>query len=301
MADKIEIAIPCYNEEATVVKVVSDFREAIPNADIVVYDNNSSDATAERALQAGARVARVNQQGKGHVVEAIFETTDADVVIMVDGDDTYEAQDVVKLIEELEEDGADMVIGTRLQNGTGEFRPMHYFGNRLLTRTLNLIFGTRHRDILSGYRAFSRRFIENVPVLSNGFEVETELMVQALENGMGVAEIPIRFRDRPEGSVSKLRTIRDGYRIIVMMVTLFRDHRPLFAFSIAGLVSALAGAPLWLLGFLYGEQSKLFTLFRNVGATMIMLTLGLFLVGLILNTINTRFRELQTLAKRKRL
>jgi glycosyltransferase involved in cell wall biosynthesis len=298
---KIEIAIPCYNEEVTVQKVVRDFHNALPQADIVVYDNNSTDRTAKLAVEAGAKVLRVNRQGKGFVVQKIFETTPADIVVMVDGDDTYEAMDVDKLIEPLVTGYADMTVGTRLESKKDNFRAMHHFGNRILTRTLNFFFKTRFEDILSGYRGFNRRFVENVPLTSQGFTIETELMIQALENGMAVSEIPIRFRERPEGSHSKLNTFSDGYNIILLMVSLLRDHRPLLVFSLISILFSLIGIPVWLSGYLYGEGNNFFSVMRSIGALLIIFTIFFFMVGLILNTINTRIRELLSLAKRRHL
>ena len=297
---KIEIAIPCYNEAFTIEKVIKDFQAAMPEAEVVVYDNNSQDDSALRARNAGARVILVNRQGKGYVVETIFESSGADIVVLVDGDDTYEAKDAKKLIEPLISDNVDMAIGTRLHTDKVAFRSLHRFGNRFLTGMLNTIFRTRYEDILSGYRAFSRSFIENVPIISRGFEVETELTIQALEKGMTVRDIPIRFRQRPTGSDSKLNTIGDGYRIVLMMIVLLRDHRPLFTFGMLGIVLACISFPAWLIGFLNGSTNDLFSLLRSVSALMIMLSIGLFLVGLILNTINTRMRENFLLMKRKR-
>ena len=298
---KIEVAVPCYNEELTIEKVVRDFHDALPEAEVVVYDNNSRDNSAALAAKAGARVIRVNRQGKGYVVDKIFELSQADIIVLVDGDDTYEAQDVGLLIEPLTSGIADVTIGTRLHSDKAAFRRMHRFGNRFLTGVLNVIFRTRYKDILSGYRAFNRRFIENVPVISGGFEVETELTVKALENGMVVKDIPIRFRQRPPGSDSKLSAVRDGSRIVLMMVTLLRDHRPLFVFTLTGMLLTCIGLPIWVIGFLHGAQNNLLSVFRSVGALLIILAVGLFLVGLILNTINTRMQEQRLLMKRKRL
>jgi len=298
---KIEIAVPCHNEESTIGKVVCDFRVALPKAEVVVYDNNSKDNSATVARKAGARVVRVNRQGKGHVVQKIFESSTADIIVMVDGDDTYEADDVRLLTEPLISDAADMTIGTRLHTDVTEFRKMHHFGNRLLTRLLNTLFREQYKDILSGYRAFNRRFIENVPVISVGFEVETELVIQAVENGMAVSEFPIRFRDRPPGSYSKLNTTRDGYRILITMVRMLRDHRPLLCFSVAGLFSGCIGGLFCIAGFLLGAQTGGLSGFRNIGAMLIILSAVLFLCGLVLSTINTRMRELSSLGRRRRI
>lgn len=297
---KIEVAVPCYNEEPTIEKVVRDFSAALPEAEIVVYDNNSTDGSAAFARKAGARVVRVNRQGKGYVVEKVFELSQADIVVMVDGDDTYEARDVNQLIEPLGSGSADMTIGTRLHFGTAEFGRTRYFGNRVLTWMLNTIFRTHYQDILSGYRAFNRRFVENIPITSGGFQVETELIIQALEDGMVVKEIPIGFRQRPPGSESKLSAFRDGYHIILMIIASLRDHRPLLAFTVVGLLSVCIGVPIWVIGFLYAAGNNLLSVCRSVGTLFIILAVGLFLVGLILNTINTRMREQRLLMKRKR-
>lgn len=297
----IEVAIPCYNEAITIQKVIRDFRAELPEAEVVVYDNNSQDNSAELAIEAGARVVPVNQQGKGYVLRDIFETSKADIVILVDGDDTYESRDVRDLIEPIIKKTADMTIGTRLHSNPQEFRKMHHLGNRFLTWLLNITFRTSFQDILSGYRAFNRCFIENVPLLSAGFEVETELMIQALENDMTVCEIPIHYRGRPTGSYSKLNTFGDGYRIILMIVTLLRDHKPLFVFSFSGLFLMLVGLPIWTIGFFYGKPDNMYSVFRSVGAIFILSSFGLFLVGLILNTINVRLLELRSLLRRKHI
>lgn len=297
-AAMIEVAIPCYNEEITIAKVIADFRRVLPNATIVVYDNNSSDQTANTARANGARVIRVNRQGKGHVVQAMFEHTEADVLVMVDGDDTYEAADVHSLLDPVLQCEADMVIGTRLQASPDSFRRLHYSGNKLLTWTLNKLFNTQHRDILSGYRVFSRHFIDNIPVVTAGFEIETEMMIQACENAVVTREVPIRIRERPIGSVSKLNSFRDGYRIIVLMTALLRDHRPLFTFSLFALTSFAVGSVSWFFG--YNQTPDGANVLRSGGAVLIMLSAGLFLIGLVLNTINTRFKELTSLVRRRR-
>src|SRR3989338_1386256 len=217
---KIEIAIPCYNEEATIGKVIADFRAAVPEAEIVVYNNNSTDRSAELTQKAGAQVIKVSMRGKGYVVRAIFETSYADIVVMVDGDDTYEAADVHTLIKPLLAGEADMTVGMRLlHHHRMQFRKMHFLGNKIITAILNFGFKTAYSDILSGYRGFTRKFIHNTPLISNGFEIETELIIQALENGMAVKEVPIAFRKRPQGSASKLGTISDGYRILLTIVS----------------------------------------------------------------------------------
>jgi glycosyltransferase involved in cell wall biosynthesis len=290
------VAIPCLNEEKTVGKVVADFRAALPEAEIVVYDNGSTDKTSERAAEAGARVATVSQPGKGNVVKGIFESSDADVVLMVDGDDTYEALDAMLLIGPVLRGAADMTIGTRLHTGRSAFRSLHFLGNRLMTGLLNALFHSRFEDILSGYRAFSRRFIGHIPLLGRGFEIETELMLQALEHGMTVREIPIRFRNRPDGSESKLGTFKDGYRILLTIVSMLRDHRPLFLFSVAAFVSLSVGGAAWAFN---REAAGIRLAVSLVGLFMMKLSIVLFLAGLILNTINVRMGEIASLLKRR--
>jgi glycosyltransferase involved in cell wall biosynthesis len=297
---KIEVAIPCYNEKLTIEKVIRDFQTVIPSAEIVVYDNNSIDRSARLAKNADARVVKVIWQGKGHVLQHIFETSKADIIVIVDGDDTYEARDVNLLIAPIKEEMADMTIGTRLHVGKSEFRGIHHFGNRVATSMLNGMFGVSFGDILSGYRAFSRRFIEHVPVISTGFEIETELMIQGLEHGMVIIEMPIRYKNRPDGSESKLNTFKDGYRILGMMTSMLRDHRPLLTFSIAAAFAAFSGLILWVIGFIWGSKHAVFEVFRSAGALLSLVTIGLLLVGLILNTVNTRMKELLSLVRRSR-
>jgi len=293
---KIEISIPCYNEEKTVAKVVQDFRSAVPEADIVVYDNCSDDKTADIAKSAGARVIRVNRKGKGYVIREILETSDADIVVLVDGDDTYEAQDVHLLIQPLVSGTADMTVGTRLHLNPGKFRRMHHFGNRMISWLLNVLHHTHFTDILTGYRAFTRKFIEKVPLISQGFEIETEIALQALENGITVKEVPIHFRNRPPGSFSKLSSVKDGYRIILTIISIFQAS----IYSLMGVFLAVIGLAVWLVGFLNFGKSVVFSIVRNIGVLLIELSIGLFLIGMVINTINVRMKELSSLLKKKR-
>ena len=297
---RIEVAIPCYNEERTVATVVRDFRAQLPDADIVVYDNNSEDGTAAAGEGAGARVSVVTRRGKGCVLQAAFERSTADIVVVVDGDDTYEAADVAALIEPIVRQQADMTIGTRLHTAESEFRQMHHFGNRALTWMLNTMFGTRYTDILSGYRGFSRQFRHAVPLISTGFEIETELMIQALSHGMVVREVPIRFRKRPAGSESKLSSFKDGYRILLTMTVLLRDHRPLFTFSLAAAASFVLGSLFWATGAFLVPTAARALMWRGAGVVFMQFAAVLVLAGLILNTINTRIRELSSLARRRK-
>ncbi|MFO2550012.1 glycosyltransferase family 2 protein [Alicyclobacillus cycloheptanicus] len=238
------VLIPCYNEEATIAKVVQDFRRELPTADIYVYDNNSKDDTVRIAAENGAIVRREHRQGKGNVVRTMFRDVDADIYVMVDGDDTYPAEFVHELIECVENDGVDMAIGDRLSNGSysqENKRPMHDAGNRLVRGLINRLFRAQLCDIMSGYRVFNRRFVKNMPVLSEGFEIETEMTLHALDKRFSIREIPIDYRDRPEGSVSKLNTWSDGFRVLKTVFWIFKDYKPLAFFACWALLFLLAG------------------------------------------------------------
>ncbi|MDZ4654328.1 MAG: glycosyltransferase family 2 protein [Coriobacteriia bacterium] len=228
------ILIPCYNEEATVGKVVSDFRRVLPEATVYVYDNNSQDNTAQVARDAGAVVVPEYRQGKGFVVRSMFRGIDADCYVMVDGDDTYPAEDVPPMVALIEEGKADMVVGDRLSSTYFEenARRMHGFGNRLVRFLVNSIFQSSIRDVMTGCRCFSRTFVKSFPVTSSGFEIETEMTVHALDRDFLVRELPVTYRDRPEGSVSKLRTYSDGLRVLRTILLLFRDYRPMSFFGL---------------------------------------------------------------------
>ena len=238
-AMRIAVLVPCFNEEAAVATVVADFRIALPSATIYVYDNNSSDRTVAVARAAGAEVRGERRQGKGHVVRRMFADVDADVYVLVDGDATYDAPSAPRMIERLVNDHLDMVVGLRVDQVQAAYRPGHRTGNRMLTGFLSSVFGQAFKDILSGYRVFSRRFVKSFPVLSDGFEIETELTVHALELAMPVAEIETPYYARPEGSVSKLNTWRDGFRILGTILKLYRSEKPLRFFTVIGLFLAL--------------------------------------------------------------
>jgi glycosyltransferase involved in cell wall biosynthesis len=299
----IAVAIPCYNEAATIAKVVSDFRKALPHASVYVYDNNSTDNTEVLAKKAGAQVRRVIAQGKGHVLRAIFDELGEDVIVLVDGDDTYPSNEVDKLLAPVLAGAADMVVGERLAGASDEnMKPLHQFGNRLFVSTLNWLFGLRYVDVLSGYRVFNRRFIESVPVLTGGFEVETEITLQALAEGLRVLEIPIRYRSRPQDSQSKLRPFADGYRIALTTAILLRDHHPLRLFGwVAGafwLVALVAG--IFRLFSFFGRGSLPDSILGGLVLLAVpsgMIALG---IGLSLNAINTRFQEIKNFLRRTR-
>lgn len=241
--EKIAVLIPCYNEELTVEKVVNDFKKELPLADIYVYDNNSKDKTVELAKKAGAIVRYERKQGKGNVVRTMFSDIDADIYIMVDGDDTYPVNEVHKLIEAVR-DGADMVIGDRLSNGTyskENKRGFHDFGNNLVRWLINKLFDNNICDIMTGYRAFSKKFVKTNAIMSPGFQIETELTITSLVYRYNVKEIPIIYRDRPEGSESKLNTFSDGFKVLLTLFDMCKDYRPLFTFFYFFLMFILIG------------------------------------------------------------
>lgn len=247
---KVVVLIPCYNEELTVVKVVSDFKSALPNADVYVYDNNSTDRTYDLAVKAGAIVKKELKQGKGNVVRSMFRDIEADYYVLVDGDDTYPAEEVNQMITLASEEGLDMLIGDRLSNGTyhqENKRNFHGFGNKLIQTLVNWIFKSKINDIMTGYRVFSKTFVKNFPILSEGFQIETEMTMFALNHRLRVKEFPITYRDRPEGSFSKLNTFKDGYRVLSILSALFKHTRPFLFFGLISLVfltaSLFVGVP----------------------------------------------------------
>lgn len=247
---EIAVLIPCYNEELTVTKVVEDFKKALPDAKVYVYDNNSSDNTVELAQKAGAIVRHEYRQGKGNVVRSMFREIEADYYIMVDGDDTYPAEHAAEMIEKAISQKADMVIGDRLSNGTYSSenkRSFHDFGNKLVLGLINSIFKSDLEDIMTGYRVFSKFFVKNFPALSEGFQIETEMSIFALNYKFNIVQVPINYRDRPEGSFSKLNTFKDGFRVLKVLSTLFKDTRPLIFFGLISFVfiisSLIVGTP----------------------------------------------------------
>ncbi|HEY6432556.1 MAG TPA: glycosyltransferase family 2 protein [Acetobacteraceae bacterium] len=243
---RVAVLIPCHNEAITVGKVVSDFRCRLPDARIFVYDNNSTDDTIGVALAAGAEVRSEALQGKGNVIRRMFADIEADVYVLVDGDDTYDISSVSLMLDLLHRQRLDMVTGTRLSTQATAFRPGHRLGNRVLTGTVGWVFGNRVSDMLSGFRVFSRRFVKSFPALAAGFETETEFTVHALELRMAVGEVPVAYRDRPDGSASKLHTIRDGLRILQTIVLLIKEERPLPFFAAIGTALLLIGLALGL-------------------------------------------------------
>jgi glycosyltransferase involved in cell wall biosynthesis len=294
---RIAVLIPCYNEEQSIAKVVRDFRAALGEATIYVYDNASDDRTAEIARQAGAVVRFEPIRGKGNVIRRMFADVDADVYVMVDGDDTYDAAAAPRLVERLLTDGLDLVTAVRIAEQGEAYRMGHRFGNRLLTGVVAQLFGDRFSDMLSGYRVFSRRFVKSFPTLAGGFEIETELTVHALELRMLLAEVPTPYRDRPQGSTSKLNTFRDGFRILWTILTLVREERPLpfFATIFVLLVSLSTGLALPLL-LVYLETGLVprFPTAILASATMVLAFLSL-VCGLVLETVTRGRQEVKRL------
>ena len=244
MADEVAVLIPCYNEAVTIGKVVDDFKRVLPDADIYVYDNNSKDDTAAIAEDHGAIVRTEPRQGKGNVVRQMFREIDADYYIMVDGDDTYPAEAAPRLLEPLMNDTADMTVGDRLSNGTyGEEndRAFHGFGNNLVRWLIKVIYGYAFDDVMTGYRAFNRIFVKTMPVLSEGFQIETELSIHAVDKRFRITDVPIDYRDRPEGSYSKLSTFGDGAKVLRAIASLFKDHKPMAFFGWLALILIVLG------------------------------------------------------------
>ena len=296
---RVAVLIPCYNEAIAIPQVIRDFRAALPEAEVWVFDNNSRDGTAQIAASEGALVRHVGLQGKGHVVRRQFADVEADVYIMVDGDDTYDAASAPNMVRCLVERGHDMVVGVRKAvDAHAAYRAGHVWGNLMLTGFLSWLFGSNCNDILTGYRVFSRRFVKSFPVLSAGFDIETELTVHALEMKMSVGEVETPYKERPEGSFSKLSTYKDGFRILRTMLQLFSAERPLVFFGSIGMLLALVS--LGLMGPVaaeYMETGLVPRLPTVLVATGIMLT-GLLcgVVGLVLDTVTRGRREAKMLA-----
>ena len=294
---RIAVVIPCYNEAQAIERVVRDFAAALPEAAIYVYDNNSQDRTREIAAAAGATVRTETFQGKGNVVRRMFADVEAEVYVLVDGDGTYDAPSARAMVDRLLTESLDMVNGARVPVAAAAFRPGHIFGNRMLTGTVAMIFGDRLKDMLSGYRVMSRRFVKSFPALASGFETETELTVHALELRLPIAEVQTPYRDRPSGSQSKLRTFRDGFRILRTIFFLVQEERPLkfFAGVTAALVvvALLLGAPVVTEFLRTGLVPRLPTAVLATGL-MIMAAVS-FVAGLILDTVTVGRREMKRL------
>lgn len=291
----IAVLIPCYNEEQTVAKVIKDFQNELPHCNIYVYDNNSTDKTYNISCSSGAIVKKEYRQGKGNVIRSMFQDIDADAYIIIDGDDTYPVEFCHKMLYYVINNQADMVVGDRLSNGTYHVenkRMFHSIGNKLVRSSINILFKSKLNDIMSGYRCFSKKFVKTIPVSSQKFEIETEMTLHALDKRFILKEIPIQYRDRPQGSVSKLNTFTDGIKVLRTIFTLFKDFKPLIFFSITSLI-------LLIIGILFGIPVLTDYMFYHyvyhvplaILATSIVILSGLsFICGVILDTVVKQYR-----------
>lgn len=296
-SQRIAVMIPCWNEALSIGKVVSEFKAALPEAEIYVFDNNSTDQTVENAKRAGASVFLVPMQGKGHVVRRMFADIDADIYLLVDGDATYDASTAASMIQVLCDQKLDMVVGKRVASAMESYRPGHRLGNVLLTQCVAYLFGNFCKDMLSGYRVFSKRFVKSFPASSDGFEIETELTIHALDLKMGIQEIDTPYAVRMSGSLSKLRTYRDGFRILLTIVKLFRHLRPKYFYGLIGLLFALIAlilaTPLLITYLKLGVVPRFPTAIL-VSGMMVIACLS-FVCGMVLNAISSARRELKYL------
>jgi len=293
---KVAVLIPCLNEEQTVCKVIQDFRRELPQAEIVVFDNASTDRTAEQARQAGAVVFYEGRRGKGYVVQSMFEKVNADLYVIVDGDDTYPAEKVQALMAPVLAEQADMTVGSRIaKDSQSDFRLLNLVGNKFYLGLINAIFHTRLTDILSGYRCMNRKFVKGVPIFVTGFEVETELTIKALERGFQICEVPVDLRSRPAGSHSKIKIMRDGLRILGTIFSLMRDYKPLTFFGFTGeliLLAALATG--WVAAQDYLHTGQILHIPAAVlGTGLALIGIVSIFVGIVLHTITRRFQELE--------
>jgi len=308
--NKIAVLIPCYNESKTIQKVIEEYREALPEADIYVYDNNSTDGTDEKAstVASGEGTGKIYvkyeyRQGKGNVIRSMFRDIDADCYLLIDGDDTYPVENAREMCDLVLNKGVDMVIGDRLSSTYFQEnkRPFHNFGNVLVRTLINKIFRSNVRDIMTGYRAFSKPFVKNFPVLSKGFEIETEMTIHALDKNFLLQAVPVSYRDRPEGSISKLNTYSDGLKVIMTVFKLFRDYQPLYFFSICAsffiLLSIILFIPIFIEYFETGLVPRFPTLF--ISCTLLIVALLLWICGLILEVVVKKHKQLYELMMNK--
>ncbi len=292
---KVAVIIPCYNEAATIKKVVTDFRRVLPYADVYVYDNNSEDDTARLATEAGAIVRHEPRQGKGNVVRAMLREIDADCYVLIDGDDTYPAEAAPAMVSKVLDEGYDMVDGDRLSTTyfTENKRPFHSFGNKLVRDLINMLFDSSIRDVMTGYRVMSFGFAKTLPVLSHGFELETEMTIHALDKNVRVWEEPVEYRDRPSGSTSKLSTVSDGVRVLLSIFNLVRSYRPLLFYAILGAICLIVGGIL--------DVSTVASLISThtitnmaafvIGSTLLLLAVTFFAAGFVLSSSARRNRQ----------
>lgn len=296
---KIAVLIPCYNEAITIEKVVKDYKRALPDADIYVYDNNSTDGTDKIAKKAGAIVRYEYRQGKGNVIRTMFREIDADCYLMIDGDDTYPAENAREMCDLVLSGRADMVIGDRLSSTyfSENKRPFHNFGNKIVRWLINHLFKNKIKDIMTGYRAFSKEFVKGFPVLSKGFEIETEMTIHAVDKNFKLVEIPVEYRDRPKGSVSKLNTYSDGFKVLKMIATLFKEYKPFYFFGIVALIflilALVFGIPVVVEYFQTGLVPRFPTLI--VACIFLVLSMLLWITGIILEVIVKKHKQLYEL------
>ena len=292
MKDHIAVLIPCYNESRTIEKVVRDFRRVLPEAVVYVYDNNSSDGTGDIAARAGAVVRKERMQGKGNVIRRMFREIDADCYLMVDGDDTYPAEDAPAMVAAVLNEQADMVVGDRLSSTyfTENKRPFHNMGNGLVRASINRLFGSDVKDIMTGYRAFSYAFVKTYPVLSKGFEIETDMTIHAINRRMQVANVVVSYRDRPDGSESKLNTYQDGMKVLMTIARLYKNYRPFAFFGLLALALALLSSGFMIPVLMEFAQTGLVPRFPTLIACSVTMlaALLLFISGLILSTLQEK-------------
>ena len=297
--NKIAVLIPCYNESKTIEKVVKDYKKALPDADIYVYDNNSSDGTDKLAKKAGAIVRYEYRQGKGNVIRSMFREIDADCYLMIDGDDTYPAENAKEMCDYVLSGKADMVIGDRLSSTYFQEnkRPFHNFGNVLVRKLINVIFKNNIKDIMTGYRAFSRDFVKGFPVLSKGFEIETEMTIHAVDKNFKLVEIPVEYRDRPAGSESKLNTFKDGFKVLKTIGTLFKEYKPGLFFNLLAIIFFIVGIILNIPPFVGYFQTGTVEKFPSliVGGFLIIIGLLNMITGIILEVIAKKHKQLYEL------
>jgi len=295
MNKQIAVLIPCYNEEITIKKVINDFQKQLPSATVYVYDNNSTDNTLAVAKLEGAVVVREKRQGKGFVIASMFEDINADIYVLVDGDDTYPADKVHDLIQPITEERADMVVANRLVEFTDKsFRKLHVFGNHLVAKTINMIFNTTLNDIMSGYRTFNRNFAKRVPIVSKGFEVETQMTLQSLYYGFVIEETPVPYGKRPDGSQSKLNTFSDGIKILQKVFVIFKAYKPLLFFSFIALILFIIGGAIGSIPIVEFILTGKILHFPSaiLAAGIMVISVTAFTCGIILDTINHQLREM---------
>ena len=296
---KIAVLIPCYNEAITIKKVVEDYKEVLPEADIYVYDNNSTDGTDKIAKKAGAIVRYEYKQGKGNVIRRMFKDIDADCYLMIDGDDTYPAENAREMCDIVLSGKADMVIGDRLSSTYFEEnkRPFHNFGNKIVRFLINKIFKNNVKDVMTGYRAFSYDFVKGFPVLSKGFEIETEMTIHAVDKNFKLVEIPVTYRDRPKGSASKLNTYSDGFKVLKTIAVLFKEYKPTFFFNILSILLILISLIFMIPVFLEYYQTGLVPRFPSliVGCFVLLVSILLWITGIILQVITKKHKQLYEL------